>query len=614
MKSPQNFRTLSTIFYAICGLLLLVTITLLTLPAYALEEAEALDEAGELQEAYYRYRELFDQHPNDAEIALGLLRVAVDLQQWEIAAQALERYDRLKPDSIELARQGTRMFYHQDKLDTALQYAQSFRERAPGDWQPFHFLTRIHFARRDYISARNSVNSAELRSPDNPWVNLDRFQLELRLRDRFDEDVYERLLEIATHPNIFWTIAELDEVRDDLGLMREILETGLDFFPAARPPILRQVSEDQYRYLLARIQHRQDDAEVALETLQPVENGLQVEWFKTMLIEDADERLDELSDLLAENPDNPALQWYFSRGVRQLEGLEGELRRQSSDYFYQEYRNNLFLNYLEASLAALNRSLEMFPLNPERQFDLARFFGERQWEHSQQQVAKRVEELGVEPPEQISDYLEGLSSRRPPENFQAPVDPTVKLAINLEDPLTAPPEIEDIVASMFRQLFHHYPVFDLAEVIVEDMNSAELRSEVREPDLDGALHLSIREWDDEILAELTMYFPGEESETFIFYDGGQRRLWRLLDFSLTNFRDHWPWRGRVFAVRESGALINLGRIHGLTEGDLFELADREFPVAEAQEQWLELEFPSPVYEGRIQRGSRARLIERVEVD
>ncbi|GEM_PF-4784511 len=612
ITSCKLLGTRAIIFVVCC--LSAMSLILLSPPVQALEEAEELDEAGELREAYYRYRDLFEENPEDEEVALGLLRVATDLERWEMAAAALERYDWLEPDSPEVARQATRMYYHQNELDTALEYAEIYRERAPGDWRPFHFLSQIHFARHDYLRARDSVNSAELRSPDNPWVLLDRFQLELRLRDRFDEEILDRLLETAQHANIFWDIAGLDEVRDDLERTREILETGLNFLPAERPPILRPVSEDQYRYRLARIQYRLGDLEAASETMQPVENGLRVEWFKTMLIEEPEERLEQLAVLFADNPDNPALQWYLSREARQRQGREGELRQQLADYFYREFRSNFFLNYLEASLSALNRSLEMDPLNASRQFELTRYFGERGWERSQLQGGERVEELGIDPPEQISDYLEGLRVSPTPEGFISPVNPTVKIAINIEDPLTAPPEIEEILASMFRQLFHHYPVFELDEVITETMAAGELRREVRETDIEGALRLNIRKWEEEIIAELSFYLPGEEEETLTFYDAGQRNLWRLLDFSLTNFRDHWPWTGRVFETSESGALINLGRIHGLGEGDLFELGEREFPVSEIYEQWLELEFPSPIFEGRIQRGSRARLIERREED
>ncbi|MFB6345026.1 MAG: hypothetical protein ABEK50_04540, partial [bacterium] len=286
------------------------------------------------------------------------------------------------------------------------------------------------------------------------------------------------------------------------------------------------------------------------------------------------------------------------------------VRRRSADFFHRDFTDNNFLDYRESSLTALLRSLEMFPLNSSRQFELAEYYRNRGWEKKQKMAAGRAETLGFDPPTRLQDYLEGLGS---PDTHQTPAIPQPTLGVTVsvgsvwDGPLDGPDQLE----SMFRQNFFHQPGFAVYGKSIESED--ELGNLVEGDTLDGGVSISIDSWNNELSASMTLMLPSGDPVTEGFYDNDGMEEWNLLNTTLRNLKQEWPWEGSVYRVTNDGAWVNLGRIHGLQEGDTFvfkkpsEAYPDQLNVGEIHEDKLRLSFPSPYYKTVVPRGATVHI-------
>ncbi len=571
-----------------------------------LARAEDLEDNHNYSGALVQYQRVVKSKPNSAKAVAGVLRISIQLHKWAAAQKALERYERLKPASPLAAKLATKLYFQQDQTDTALAWAKKYHQRLPGHWEPFHFMAQIYFNSEDLINAREAINSAGFRSQNNPWVLMDKFLLKLRLQGIFDKKLFKRILGLANHPNIFWQLTRAEKFKNKPLRVRTLLKRGLKFYPADPPPLQQRVSEKKYRYALARIMHRTGADSRARDLLSQLKDPLEFKWLNAILLPTKKAQLNKIAEILTRNPDNLIYQWYYSQMAKKREGLRGENRNKIDDYFFRQYQNNRMLNYTEAALSALARSLEMNPVNPQRQFELARFYGWRGWERKQFQTLQRVKVLGLNPPEKIDDYLAGLNVDTPYAKPD-PVIPQLKIKLHFPAYWSGPTTGREVLKSMFQQAFFHQPAFRLTESSFVSGDTSSLARQVQSTELDGAIRITVNQWDKELQADLKFFLPQNRIVTGKFYDNSNTKIWRLINFLISRSKNFWPWKGRVFAVDRDGSQINVGRIHGITRGDSFILAGKKMPAEEVYEQYLKLDFPTPIYKARVQRGDQAKI-------
>ncbi len=222
--------------------------------------------------------------------------------------------------------------------------------------------------------------------------------------------------------------------------------------------------------------------------------------------------------------------------------------------------------------------------------------------------------LGIEPPEQIDDYLEALAPHSLPDHPGA-VTGNIKIILDFASFMTGPGGGEEVLSSILRQVFFHQPGFNLVEVEQLRDDSPSLAEIIHAPEIDGVIRINLDHWQDsELRAEIEYLLPGEKTVNLYFYDRGRMKLWRFIELLVRQTRNNWRWTGRVFAVVELGAYLNLGEVHGIAAGDTFAIGDHQLTVGQLGEDFLRLDFPTPLYRSRITRGSRAYLLERAGDD
>jgi hypothetical protein len=317
--------------------------------------------------------------------------------------------------------------------------------------------------------------------------------------------------------------------------------------------------------------------------------------------------LEILNKLLGDWPDNILYQWQYSLDSRRVEQLGGKNRRSAADFFFREfeYLNDMFLS--AASLAALKRSLELNPLDAERQFELAKFFKELGWEKSEGRVLQRVRELGITPPERIEDYLEGFEVPEASEQQVPPSTGTIVFRVKTASGWKAPPGASELIASMIRQSFYHQPAFKIITRPQEVDENQPLGDLLAVAGADAALEINILEWSPIYRAEINYLFARGQVKKRTFYDNRRIGIWKLLNEIIFMLRDNWDWQGEVYSLDRQGAGVNLGLIHGISEEDEFFVSDYSLPVESLREENLTLGFPSPIISGRLERGIKARL-------
>lgn len=435
----------------------------------------------------------------------------------------------------------------------------------------------------------------------------------LHLEGQFDEQLLSKTLKFAQNPVIYWRIAQSQHLSDQPGRILNLLKEGFQNFPVESPPFLSPANEINYRYWLARAYYKTGDFQQARQILPEKAEDLRTKWFKIILIEEEPKKLALLTQLLNYRPDNLIYQWLYSRVAREKQSLGGEHRLNSADFFYQEFQTLYGMNFKEAALAALMRTLELNPTNGERQFELTRYFYERGWEKYVNKTLTRVQELGYSPPERVEDYEEGLGSDTPPgipPSFASPVT-RVFLEFEITSFWESPPGAKEFLKSIFRQAFHHQPAFEI--YMKDNFDTAVAGSALmREDQVDGWLDVEILTWNKRFRSLVDAQLADEIKIEKDFYGTRRIKIWRLLDETITLLRENWPWKGKIFRIEELKAWVNLGAVHGITDEDEFEVRDFTLPVSEVYEQQAVLELPTPVYSGYLASGDEARLIREDE--
>lgn len=571
----------------------------------SLAEARTLEEEGRLAEARKSYRAAARANPTSPEAHQGWLRLAIETSSWEEGERALRRYENLESGLESPARLGSRLYFRQEAYDTALTWAERYRNRASTDWEPYHFLARINVALGDYLTAEKMVESAELRTDDNQWVRLDDFLVNHgtgRL-DRARSIAFD-LSEEATNPTVHWALARRLGGELSRGEVVDLLEPGGSLLPAGEPPLAGAVDEKRYRYWWARMNAVRGSESTARDVQSGDPADFRSRWLAAHLTEGDSDRLRAQADVLDRWTDKLIAQWQQSVLARRLEALRGEYRRRSSDFFFDEYEDNRYLDIDEAALSAMIRSLEMDPLREENQFELASYFGSRGWGERRRSAAERAQTLGYDPPTKVADYLEGLGE---PDTSPQPSPPSARVGVrvDVESPWEGPLDGENTIERMIRHNFYHQPAF---EVLDEDPDGVPLSRMVQGDTLEGGVRLTVGEWDDELSVELEYFLPEGRLVERSFYDGGQMKVWRLVDRVVSETKNLWLWTGTTFRVTRDGAWVNLGRIHGFETGDTLPFKTGSPPfdgppeVDEIEEDRLRIGFPSPYYKTEVQRG------------
>lgn len=570
----------------------------------SLAEARSLEEEGRLTEALEVFRTLAHDNPTSPDAHQGWLRLAIETENWKEGERALRRYESLEAGPVATARLGSRLYFQQRKYDTALNWAQRYRRRDSTNWEPYHFLARINVVLQDFLTAEKMVESARLRSNNNQWVQLDDFLVNIGI-GRLDEarSIATALSEDATNPTIHWTLARRLGRDPPSSEIASILEAGGSYLPSEYPPLAAAVDESRYRYWWARMNHRMGRLSRGRAVQTDAPEDFRARWLAAHLTEGDSERLQAQAGVLERWTDKLVPQWQQSILAR-LEILGGAHREQSSDFFFDEYQDNRYLDIEEAALSAMIRSLEMDPLREENQFELASYFDWRGWNESRRSAAERAETLGVDPPTKVSDYLEGLGE---PDTTPQPVPPSglVDVRVQVRSPWEGPFKGAGSLRRMLRHNFYHQPAFEVPEEVSEDVSLSRL---VKGDTLEGGVRLSIEEWDDELSVELEYFLPDGRLVDRTFYDAGQMKIWRLMDRVVTQTKTLWPWTGTTFQVTRDGAWVNLGRIHGFETGDTLPFKTGSPPfdappeVDEIEQDRLRLGFPSPYFKTEVQRG------------
>jgi hypothetical protein len=503
------------------------------------------------------------------------------------------------------ARLGSRLYFQQQEHDTALNWAKRYRRRDSTNWEPYHFLARINVALQDFLTAENMVESARLRSNNNQWVRLDDFLVNDGI-GRLDEarSIAVELSEDATNPTVHWTLARRLGRNLTSSEIASILEAGGSYLPGDDPPLAGAVDRSRYRYWWARMNHYRGRLSEAKAVQPDAPEDFRARWLAAHLTEGDSDRVRAQGRVLERWTDKLTAQWQQSLLARRLETLGGLHRERSSDFFFDEYRDNRYLDIDEATLSAMIRSLEMDPLREENQFELASYFGSRGWDESRRSAAERAETLGFEPPTKVSDYLEGLGE---PDTSPQPVPPSglIDVRVQVGSPWEGPFKGAVTLRRMLRHNFYHQPAFEVPEESSEDVSLSRL---VKGDTLDGGVRLSVEDWDDELSVELEYFLPDGRLVDRTFYDAGQMKIWRLIHRVVSSTKNLWPWTGTTFRVTREGAWVNLGRIHGFETGDTLPFQSGSPPfdgppeVDEIKQDRLRLGFPSPFYKTEVQRG------------
>ncbi|MGM0380592.1 MAG: tetratricopeptide repeat protein [bacterium] len=591
-----------------CVLVFLLVITPRVVSA-SYQDIRQLEEKGYHNEARRQYESFVGQNPAHTEALRGLIRSSLATEKWEVARQALEKYDELEPGKPWTALHSSRLYFFQSKYDTALQWAEIYRQRAPERWEPYHAKTQINLARGNYVLARENVNSARQRSNQNPWVMMDSFLVQLNLEGNFNEQLLSETLSRSSNPVIYWRVSRSQHIAEQPARVRDLLAEGFSYFPADEPPFLSPASESEYRYWLSRAYLSGGEISRAREILADTGNNSRKKWLEIILTDDEDDKFQKINNLLNHRPDDLLYRLLHSRLARRREGLNGERRKNSAKFFYDEFQILDGMNYKEAALSALMRSLELNPLNSSHQFELARYFYHRGWENKLSQTLERVRELGFSPPERIEDYEESVRGDTPPEIPENFTSPQVRLFFTL-DILSfweAPPGGEDLLEFTFHQAFHHQPAFELYGPQDFDDNpspSALMREDV----VDGTIDIDVTGWNDRLQAAAVAKFEDDTEQELDFYGSRRIKIWRLQEKIITLLKQNWPWEGKVFAIDNLEIRVNLGAIHGINTDDQFQVRDVTLPVVEVFERQSVLELPTPVYSGYLARGDTARLI------
>lgn len=203
--------------------------------------------------------------------------------------------------------------------------------------------------------------------------------------------------------------------------------------------------------------------------------------------------------------------------------------------------------------------------------------------------------------------MEGLDVDTEPSG-PGPVVPRIKILLRFPHYWTGPLKGRNVLKSMFDRAFFHQPGFDLSEVKLAATDTVALARQVRATDIDGAIRVTVNKWNEQLDAKLKFFLPQNRQTTEEFYDdNNKQKEWRLVNYLISRAKVLWPWKGRVFEVVPDGCRVNLGRIHGMTEGDTFSVGDNLFPVQEIHEANLFLDFPSPIYKTKLKRGKTAEI-------
>jgi tetratricopeptide (TPR) repeat protein len=520
--------------------------------------------------------------------------------------RALRRYENIESEAVEPARLGTRLYFRQQQFDTALTWGRRYRDRDPRDWEPYHFLAQIHAALQDYVQAEKMKDSAKLRSNNNPWVLLDEFLVEFNAGS-FEEarTLASQLSNRARNPTIHWTLARTLGGRVPTEELVALLDTGGDSLPASPPPILEPVSEKRYRYWWARMNYTIDRNDRARTVLPDSPQSFRARWLQARLTVEPGERLRSQGDVLDRWGDKTLAQWDQSILARERGRLGTKHRRDSSNFFLHEYRNNRFLNRTEAALTSIIRALEMDPLREETQFELASYYGDRGWDMKRRAAARRADELGFNPPTQVQDYLEGLGA---PDTYPGPPSPRARIGFRVErtSPWEGPLNGPEGVTDMLEHNYFHQPAF--AARVPSAGEDEPLSRHVQGDTLDGGIRVVIEEWDEELAARIEYHLPSDRFVTRRFFDTGRMKIWRLLDRIVKDSKRFWPWTGTIFQVNRKGARVNLGRIHGFENGDTIPFKtgtpprEEPFVAEDVGQNTLRLKFPSPYYATEVEKG------------
>jgi tetratricopeptide (TPR) repeat protein len=580
--------------------------------AQTLEEARTLEATGDYGGAFLTYREVFEQSPALAPAALGMLRNGIRLERWDAARRALDRYEQLQPGTDTAAVLGARLYYQQDQFDTALEWAQRARERRTGSWKPYYLTARIQFLRGSYVDARDQLQSAELRAETNQWIELLQLLNTYQLEGIYEDQALQRLRSIADHPQVFWELSAFEGIEWSREQAAGLLREGVGQFPAPPPPLTESVTESEYRFRLAVLERRLGNTEESRRVLSPVESDdPSIRWLKAVNEPDTVARFDAQSSVLTDAPDRLIFRWSHSRLARELEGLNGPNRNETSDFFYEEYRNNRLFGYPESALGSLIRSLELQPTHAERQFQLAEYYHTRGWKQSELEVLRRVRELGLDAPSRVTDYREGLSVDTDPERPEIPSG-RVLLDVSLNTLWEGPVEGREVLQTMINHSLFHQPAFDPVRGSRSSESDSPVRVRMSQHNADAAVQLAISRWEEVMEATLTYYLPGNRVREVDFYARGRMKPWRLLQTVVEGLKREWPWEGRLYREEPDGAWVNLGLVHGVTDGDTLQVDGRRLGTSEVLENRLKLDYPTPVLQGRLDRGMTVETLSDTE--
>lgn len=572
-----------------------------------LERARELETQNRWGEAKKAYRSFVRTNPTSTEAAEGWLKLAIRTKDWTEGKRALMRLEKIDPELSRSAQLGTRLFYQQDKFDTALIWGQRYRSRNPENWKPYHYLALIQLQRNNFFAAGKMVESAKLRTRDNQWVLLDDFLVKFNTDRRTEaENIMDELLSVATNPTVHWILAKQAGEDFPLERLKDLLESGSEYLPTRSPPLRNGVSTSNYRYWWARFNYLMGDVSAAKNILPSDPSGFRSSWLRARLESPPSSQLEMQKNVLDRWPDNLLAQWQQSILARRVEPIDGDNRRSVSQFYLSEYRNNRYLNYEESALAALVRSLELNPLDEKLQFELARYFDDRGWERSQRFAAERADDLGFNPPTRVSDYLEALGD---PDTGPAPNPDQLTMGVRVEvqSHWDGPIEGDSGLTNMVRHTLYHQPAFSLRGP----------RSDGRSPinqlidgdTIDGGVRVRINEWEDNLSATLEFYLSDGRLIDRQFYGSGKNREWRLTNQVIETLKQRWPWTGRIYRIESDGAWVNLGRIHGFEEGDTLtikreqDLFEEPPTIETIHQDRLKIGFPSPYYETEARRGT-----------
>jgi tetratricopeptide (TPR) repeat protein len=573
----------------------------------SLDRAESLWNQGRFAEAHKIYKQFANQNPTSPSAHEGWLKSAIEIRNWQSAEEALNRFVKIEPSSSDPVRLGTRLYFRQEEYDTAMNWAERYRNREPASWRPYHFMAQIQIRRNNYFDAQNMVESARLRTDPNQWISLDDFMIKKQTgQSEVAEAVAEELIPYADHSTVFWYLARSRQARGARGELIDLLNRGGELLPPKTPPLMAPVDPAEYRYWWSRFHYEENNTDTANRVLPLSPSGFRSRWLAARLTSGDENRLDAQGDVLQRWTDRLLAEWQQSVLARQVEQLGEPHRERGANFFFQEYRDNRYLNYSESALSAILRSLELGPLMEDHQFELASYYKSRGWQKKQLVAARRTGAIGYNPPSVVSDYLEGLDVPNV-DTGPSPSQPVVGVDVTINSAWEGPLDGGDILERMIRHVFYHQPAFDVRDESVEGSES--LSRQVQGGTVDVAVEVTIDDWDDPLSANVEYTLSGGDLFTRNFYGTTEMKEWRLLNSLVKDVKDIWPWEGTIYQVTDNGAWVNLGRIHGLNQGDTLSIETGPSPfdaapsIAEILESRARLGFPSPYYRTEVERGS-----------